>query len=55
VVALAVPAVTLQLKLILALFTPTAALNDDTQPASNIKYAAIVKLWRAGLGRVGGM
>jgi len=49
------PAVTLQLKVILALFTAVAALNDDIQPASNIKYAAIVKLWRAGLLRVGGM
>ncbi len=47
--------VTLQLKVILALFTRVAALNDDTQPASNIKYAAILKLWRAGLCRVGGM
>jgi len=37
--------VTLQLKVILALFMPAAALNDDTQPASNIKYAAILKLW----------
>lgn len=39
-----VPGLTLQLKATLVLFTPVAALNGDTQPASDIKYAAIVKL-----------
>jgi len=34
---------------ILTLFVPVAALNGDTQSASNIKYAAIVKFQNAGL------
>jgi len=36
--------VTLLLNVILTLFTPVAALNNDIQPASIIKYAAILKL-----------
>jgi len=41
--------VTLQLKMILALFASITAVNGDIEPVSNIKYDAIAKLPSAHL------